>query len=237
MSENRPKVGMGVVIIKDGKILIGKRTAELGLETWAPPGGHLEFNESFEECAKRETREEAGIEIKNVHFLGITNDNNISEDKHYITVFMKADYDSGEVRVREPDKCELWDWFDWEQIPSPRFVPLENLMRQGVHPLARYHGKLVRDKIPEIIERNGDVPQKHIASEPEYKQALQAKLIEKVDEYLKSEEPEELADILEVIHSLTALHKVNREQLQLLQKEKRDERGGFSEGVILEETR
>ena len=70
----RPKVGLGAYIIKDDKILLGKRKSAHGEGTWCPPGGHLEFNERLEECAIRETMEEAGINIKNVRFLTITND-------------------------------------------------------------------------------------------------------------------------------------------------------------------
>ncbi|MBU0929712.1 MAG: NUDIX domain-containing protein, partial [Nanoarchaeota archaeon] len=58
------RVGVGVYIIKDNKILFGKRKGFHGSGTWCPPGGHLEFNESIEECAIREVMEETGIKIK-----------------------------------------------------------------------------------------------------------------------------------------------------------------------------
>ena len=58
------------------------------LGTYAFPGGHLEFGESFEECAVREIMEEAGLAIGNVRFLTATNDVMVSENKHYITIFM-----------------------------------------------------------------------------------------------------------------------------------------------------
>ena len=48
---NHPKVGVGVVVVKDGKVLVGKRIGSHGAETWAFPGGHLEWNEKIEECA------------------------------------------------------------------------------------------------------------------------------------------------------------------------------------------
>src|SRR3989339_718967 len=59
-----PKVGVAVIIIKNGKVLMHKRKNSHGDGTWSLPGGHLEFNESLEECAQRETFEETGMKIK-----------------------------------------------------------------------------------------------------------------------------------------------------------------------------
>lgn len=128
----RPKVGLGVIIQKDGKILLGKRKNSHGAGEWSLPGGHLEFNESWEDCAMREVREEVGIEIGNIRFFRATNDLFPKEDKHYITLFMQADYVSGEVVNKEPDKAEDWKWFNWdtECMPSPLFTPLSNLLIQ-----------------------------------------------------------------------------------------------------------
>lgn len=130
----RPKVGVGVIILKDNKVLMGKRKNAHGEGTWSFPGGHLEFNEELEECAKREALEETGIEIKNIRLGTATNDIFREEEKHYITLFMISEYDSGEVRVMEPDKCELWEWFEWDNLPSPVFIPVENLKKSGFNP-------------------------------------------------------------------------------------------------------
>ena len=132
--ENRPKVGVGACIIKDDKILLGKRKNAHGDGTWSVPGGHLEFNESWEECAVRETLEETGINIKNIHFGTATNDIFEKEGKHYITVFMLTDYDFGEVKIMEPDKCEQWEWFTWDNLPQPLFVPIQNLLKKKYNP-------------------------------------------------------------------------------------------------------
>ncbi|MBA4320552.1 MAG: DNA mismatch repair protein MutT [Flavobacterium sp.] len=94
-----PKVGVGVIVIKDGKILLGKRKNTHGKGAWSFPGGHLEFNESWEDCAARETMEETGIMIKNIRFGAATNDIFQIEKKHYITIFMLSDYNSGEVKT------------------------------------------------------------------------------------------------------------------------------------------
>ena len=132
--DNRPKVGVGVLIIKDGKVLMGKRKNAHGEGAWCFPGGHLEFGESWEECSLRETDEETGVGIKNLRFGIATNDIFKKEEKHYVTIIMLADYDSGEVELREPEKCEKWDWFEWDNLPTPLFVPLQNLLKQNFNP-------------------------------------------------------------------------------------------------------
>ena len=105
-SINNPKVGVGVVIIKDGNILMGKRKNAHGEGAWSYPGGHLEFGESWAECARREVAEETSIKIKNLRFGTITNDIFEKENRHYVTICIIADYDSGEVKLLEPEKCE-----------------------------------------------------------------------------------------------------------------------------------
>ncbi len=125
-----PQVGVGVLIVKNNKVLLGKRKNAHGEGTWCPPGGHLEFGESFEDCARRETFEETGISIKNIRFITATNDI-FSEEKHYITLCLIADYDGGEAIVKEPDKCESWQWFFWNNLPRPLFLPTIHLIKQG----------------------------------------------------------------------------------------------------------
>jgi 8-oxo-dGTP diphosphatase len=101
----RPKVGIGVMILKDGKVLLAKRKASHGAGEYAWPGGHLEYMESFEGCARRETREETGIEIENVRFLCLCNMKEYAP-KHYVHINLVADWKSGEPKVLEADKTE-----------------------------------------------------------------------------------------------------------------------------------
>lgn len=119
--QQRPKVGIGVVIFKDGKILLGKRknTNGNGENEYACPGGHLEFMESFADCAKRETLEEAGIEIDNIQFLSLYNQK--STPKHYVNIGLKADWKSGEPKNLEPHRLEGWDWYALDNLPSPLY--------------------------------------------------------------------------------------------------------------------
>jgi len=94
----------------------------------------LKFNESFEDCAKREVLEESGIGINNVRFAGLTNDLYKDEGKHYITIYMVSDWDSGEAEIMEPEKCTERGWVDWNKLPKPLFLSTQNLVNQGYNP-------------------------------------------------------------------------------------------------------
>ena len=133
--EKRPLVGVAVIVVRGGRVLLGRRKNTHGDGTWALPGGHLEFFESIEACAKREVAEETGLQIENPRHFAYTNDRFEAEKKHYVTLFVIAEYRGGEAVVREPEKCEKWQWFAWEDLPRPRFLPLENLLAQGAAPL------------------------------------------------------------------------------------------------------
>jgi 8-oxo-dGTP diphosphatase len=132
--EERPKIGVGVVVRKDGKILLGKRKNSHGEGEWSFPGGHLEFKEAIEGCAKREVMEETGIKIKNLKLTTFTNDIFEKEGKHYVTLFVISDFDSGKLELKEPEKCEQWDWFSWNELPEPLFLPIKNLLSQEFNP-------------------------------------------------------------------------------------------------------
>jgi 8-oxo-dGTP diphosphatase len=126
--DNRPKVGVAVLVIKDRKVLLGKRKSAHGQGTWSAPGGHLEFGETFEACAKRELLEETGLIAASAKKLWLSNDIFLQSAKHYVTIFMIVEKFSGNIQNMESDKCEGWDWFDLNNFPSPLFLPLENLV-------------------------------------------------------------------------------------------------------------
>lgn len=130
---DRPKVGVGVIVVRDDKVLMGKRQGSHGQATWSFGGGHLEFGESIEDCARRELREEAGIVIDNIRRVAFTND--VFPDKHYVTLFVAADYVSGEPTT---NKCEMdsWEWFAWDNLPEPLFLPVAHLVKQGYNPFS-----------------------------------------------------------------------------------------------------
>ncbi|HEX5797480.1 MAG TPA: NUDIX hydrolase [Candidatus Saccharimonadales bacterium] len=126
---DRPSVGIGVLINKDGKFLFGRRIGKHGHGTWSVPGGFLEHGEEFEECAKREVLEETNIKIKNIRLLTVVNNIFHDENSHSITIFMFSDWLSSEPKVTEPDKFINIDWYDLKSLPKPLFLPIIQLKK------------------------------------------------------------------------------------------------------------
>lgn len=117
-----PLAGIAVMILKDGKVLLGKRKNAHGAGEYAFPGGHLEHLESFEECARRETREETGIEIDNVRFQFLANVL-AYRPNHYVHVGLIADWLAGDPIGLEPKFCVSWEWYSLDSLPEPLFEP------------------------------------------------------------------------------------------------------------------
>jgi 8-oxo-dGTP diphosphatase len=128
---NRPKVGVGIIVRKGKKFLLGKRGNSHGYGEWCFCGGHLEFGETIENCAKREVFEESGVRIKNLKVAFVTNDIFKKEKRHYITIFVKAEYSSGILKIKEPEKMQKLEWFLKKDIPSPLFLPIRNSIKKG----------------------------------------------------------------------------------------------------------
>lgn len=128
-----PLRGVGVLILRDGKLLLGKRRGSHGAATWAPPGGHFEGQEAPEETARREVLEETGIRIERAR-VGPVTDDRFPEGKHYLTTFVLAEAPTGEPQNLEPDKCDGWEWFSWDALPAPLFLPLKALHDTGYRP-------------------------------------------------------------------------------------------------------
>ncbi|MFZ6026549.1 MAG: nucleotide triphosphate diphosphatase NUDT15 [Chloroflexota bacterium] len=124
---NAPRVGVGMVITRGDEVLLLRRKNVHGEGTWSTPGGHLECGESPEACAAREAREETGIEVSGVRFVGITNDV-FDETRHYITIWMCGDYLSGEAHVAAEYESSQVGWFSWDALPQPLFLPLQHLL-------------------------------------------------------------------------------------------------------------
>lgn len=126
---DQPKVGFGVMVFKDGKLLMCKRGGGHAGGVWGFPGGHLEWMETLEEGAKREAREEAGIEIGNVRFLRFNNIRAYAP-KHYADLTVVADWMSGVPTVLEPDRWEgEWGWYDVDALPTPLFPTIPNVIQ------------------------------------------------------------------------------------------------------------
>ena len=120
------------------QVLMGRRKGSHGAGTWAFPGGKPELYETVADAAAREDEEETGLRIAPARFRKVTftNDVFVSDGKHFVTLYVEARWlpSDGEPRVMEPEKCEEWRWF--EETPSPLFLPVENLMKDGFDPWA-----------------------------------------------------------------------------------------------------
>jgi len=99
--------------------------------------------------------------------------------------------------------------------------------------MIRRYDKLVRDKIPEIIQSKGEIPRIVKLDDEQYFSALNQKLREEIDEYFEAYELEELADILEVVYAIAQYKQVSKDDLERLRWEKYNERGGFEERIFL----
>lgn len=125
-----PTVGVGVLVWRNQQLLLGRRIAKNQSTCWQFPGGHLEENESVIECARREVLEETGLSVENCRHLGFTDKTFVIGDSQYITLLVSCEYSTGAAQTLEPDKCEIWQWFDWHQLPQPLFKPIEVFLLQ-----------------------------------------------------------------------------------------------------------
>jgi len=132
---SRIQVGVGVLIVRGAQVLLGERVGSHGAGTWALPGGHLDFGESIEACARREVLEETGLALDYIEPAPYTNDVMPGEGCHYVTCFVRAGASFGEARVLEPEKCLGWSWVDWDDMPVDLFQPLRTLVQAGFDPI------------------------------------------------------------------------------------------------------
>ena len=120
--EQRPLVGVGVVFIRDGMIFLAKRSGSHGDATWGSAGGHLEFGESLEACARREAKEELGVDVGEMTFLCIANI--IDYGVHYLDVEFLGDIGDQIPRAVEEDSFTEMGWFPLDKLPEVLFAPM-----------------------------------------------------------------------------------------------------------------
>src|SRR5688572_17821576 len=117
------KVGVGLLVVKDGKVLWGKRKGSFGEGLYGGVGGHVEYGETVEQAILRELAEECGITVKNLRVLCVS-DFLTHSPKHYVDIGFVAEWESGEPQVLEPEKCEGWEWRDMHDLPERIFAPM-----------------------------------------------------------------------------------------------------------------
>ncbi len=125
----KPGIGVGIMILKDNKILLGlrnpdkvKASSELqGQGTWTMPGGKVEFMEKLIDAAKRELEEETSLIANKLDLLCISDD--MTDTAHYVTVgFIVREY-KGEVKTMEPETILEWKWFPLNNLPENLYNP------------------------------------------------------------------------------------------------------------------
>lgn len=122
MARDLFSVGVDVFVVRDNKLLLGKRNHGYCAGTWGLPGGHLELKEATQECAARELLEETGIVTDGFDFLSVIN-NTKHTQTHYIHFSFLAKNPKGEAKVLEPDRIEEWRWFPLSGLPKDIFPP------------------------------------------------------------------------------------------------------------------
>lgn len=133
--ENHIKVGLGIMIIDNNKILLGHRS-ETANDTggiyepgsWTIPGGKQEYNETMFEGAIRETKEETNLDISYLEIFSASDD--IQSNKHYVTINIIAHKYSGELKNMEPTKHSEWKWFDLNNLPENLYLPAKKFIEK-----------------------------------------------------------------------------------------------------------
>lgn len=129
--ENKVPVGVGVIIVRQGKILIGRRNGKNGYNTWSMPGGHLDVGETPQDTAVREVLEETGLVVANPQFIGYTNDIFPQARKHYLTLWIVTEYTSGDPKITTTHEMDSFEWVDFAELAKKEqlFLPLVNFAK------------------------------------------------------------------------------------------------------------
>lgn len=132
----KPGLGVGIMLIKENKILLGLRNpdkvkadSELqGQGTWTMPGGKVEFMEKLVDAAKRELQEETGLTATKLDFLCVSDD--MTDTAHYVTVGFVAREYMGEIKTMEPETILEWKWFNLDDLPNNLYKPSQKCIEK-----------------------------------------------------------------------------------------------------------
>jgi len=126
--------GVGVMMIRDGKVLMGLRNPQKdkassnlqGEGTWTFPGGKIDFGDSLESAAKREVMEETGLVVEELELLSVNNI--IKGDFQYFTFGLICKDFSGEPKIMEPEEIVEWKWFALDSLPEKIYIASEKML-------------------------------------------------------------------------------------------------------------
>lgn len=237
----------GIILNLENKILIDKRRQDKkhgGL--WECSGGSILKGENSLEGILRELREELGIIFSEKEAIFLKEIKRVKTPCNFKDLWLfRRDIKDEEITMPDGEATEFkWvtidefmDMFEkGEIIPTVDFgreeykLALEKLNRN-----VKIYNKLVRDRIPEIIEKDGRKVKTRILNDEEYRKQLNKKLQEEVKEYLEDNNVEELADIVEVVYGILNSMNVTIDEFEKVRKNKKEKNGGFEKKIYLEE--
>lgn len=117
-----PGLGVGLAILRDGKLLLCKRMKAPEAGHWNIVGGKVDHMERAEIAARREAEEETGLSIGPIRYLGITEQLIEADRQHWISLLYVTDDTTGDPQLTEPDKLSEIGWFDLDDLPQPLSV-------------------------------------------------------------------------------------------------------------------
>lgn len=126
--------GVGALVFRGDKILLGKRKGAHCAGTWAPPGGKIEEGQSIIDAVTDELKSETGLIAIDFRQAPICTNYMPELEEHHMSIFVEVDVEDGEPELLEPEKCEEWVWFDWDKLPESLFPPFKMLLETGYTP-------------------------------------------------------------------------------------------------------
>ncbi len=127
MAPENIKIGCELFVLRDKAILLGKRKNCYGEGSWGLPGGHLEYGETLIDCARRELKEELGIEAICLRPIIITD--NLNYRGQYVHISFLVKQFSGEIKCMEPELCSECLFFESEKLPPNIFGPHQKILK------------------------------------------------------------------------------------------------------------
>ena len=197
---------------------------------WEFVGGKVEPGETKKQALIRECREELGIVLSvGKMFTEVTH---VYPDMTVHLTLFNAKITEGVPRKLEHNDIR---WITVGEISEYEFCPADTEILDQIKARVQTHNKLVRDRIPEIIEKSGRICAVELLSDEEYLHMVDAKLDEELAEYHQEQNIEELADLLEVIRAAAVARGYTLEQLEEVRAAKADERGTFADKLFLKD--